>query len=172
MSFQAPPAQFIAALESIRRIEIPHNVTLKEISAPRSLAPYSAGIAIDSSETNCTLIILYDPAEPAAWQSRFRLILALNADIENSLATEQMLAQVAWSWLRETLDNAGAGYHSVSGTVTRVISESFGMKGMTPERGGLEIRASWSPYSEELTPHVEAICRLVDFISEQTGETG
>ena len=167
MTLLDPPAEFIAALESIRRADIAEAVACKEISAPRSLAPYSAGIAFDTPATNCTLIILYDASEPNGWQSRFRLVIALNADVENDMVAEEMLSQVAWSWLLESLDDAGAGYHSASGTVTRIISESFGMKGSNPERGQLEIRASWSPFSEELTPHIEAISQLVSFISEQ-----
>ena len=37
-----------------------------------------------------------------------------------------MLAAVGWSWLTEALEAHGASYATISGTVTRVSTESFG----------------------------------------------
>jgi hypothetical protein len=82
------------------------------------------------------------------------------------MITDPLLAGVGWSWLVEALEAHGAAYHSPSGTVTRVATESFG--GMADEGGSaqLELRASWTPLtatgptgfelSLDVAPHVEA----------------
>jgi hypothetical protein len=66
-----------------------------------------------------------------------------------------VLAEVAWSWLLEALDAAGAAYVAPSGTVTKVTSESFGTMSDEESTAQLEVRASWTPVGD-IGPHVEA----------------
>jgi hypothetical protein len=43
---------------------------------------------------------------------------------------------------------------AIGGTVTRVLSQSFGALAATPEAVDLEIRASWTPTDTELGFHL------------------
>jgi hypothetical protein len=67
-----------------------------------------------------------------------------------------MLTEVAWSWLVEALDERGAQSRAESGTVTRTASQSFGAIEDRPPSGDVEIRASWTPETPDIGPHLEA----------------
>ena len=67
-----------------------------------------------------------------------------------------MLTEVGWSWLLESLDERGALSRAESGTVTRTASESFGAIEDRPPSGDVEIRASWTPGSPDIGPHLHA----------------
>jgi hypothetical protein len=65
----------------------------------------------------------------------------------------------------EALVDHGAAYLAPSGTVTRVVSESFGGMADDDATAEIEIRASWSPASDvtggamagvDIAPHAEA----------------
>jgi hypothetical protein len=66
-----------------------------------------------------------------------------------------MIGQIGWTWLQEALDASGAEYAAVGGTVTRVVSESFGALSERPASVELEVRASWSP-QDDVARHVQA----------------
>ena len=55
----------------------------------------------------------------------------------------------------------GCGYHHLSGTVTRVLSETFG--GLVLQSNGteMEVRASWTPNTVDLSPHLGAWVALL-----------
>ena len=71
------------------------------------------------------------------------------SEIELDLVSDPLLAQVGWTWLVDALSAHGAVYTAVSGTVTRVATESFG--GMAEDGGTaqVEVRASWTPLPTE-----------------------
>ncbi len=135
---------------------------------PRKLAPYAAAIGATVHEPEPghasggrsapaleldpdteigwgSFVLLYDPAGQAGWAGPFRMIAYVRADLEPEIAAEPLIGQVGWSWLTEALDARVAGYRQVSGTVTRVVTEGFGVKQDQPVTTGFELRASWSP---------------------------
>jgi Protein of unknown function (DUF3000) len=148
---------------------------------PRRLAPFAAAIGAtvhdpDLSEETApgagedadaeigwgSFVLLYDPAGQTGWAGPFRIIAYIRADLEPEIAADPLVGQVGWSWLTEALDTRTTGYHQVSGTVTRVVTEGFGAKQAEPVATGFELRASWSPSGPgtplDLDGHVAAWC--------------
>jgi hypothetical protein len=164
----AEPAAFRDAVASMRAARLRHEVHTEPMPAPQRIAPYAAAISgdvdVDGTEMGTgRIILLHDPAGNDAWDGVFRCVAYARAEIDVELITDPLLADVGWSWLTEALDAHGASYHAVSGTVTRVATESYG--GMAEDGGTaqLEIRASWTPTgpalpagSLDVAPHVEA----------------
>lgn len=166
------PTAFRDAVASMRAARLRPEVHIEQMPAPQRIAPYAAALSADvwvGGEAEGTelgtgrIILLHDPAGNDAWDGVFRCVAYARAEIDLELITDPLLADVGWSWLIEALDAHGAAYHAVSGTVTRVATESYG--GMAEDGGAaqLEIRASWTPTgpalptgSLDVSPHVEA----------------
>ena len=164
------PPEFRDAVASMQSARLRPEVLCEEMPAPQRIAPYAFALSADVTVENTDvgtgrIILLHDPAGNDAWEGTFRCVAYARAEIDLELITDPMLAAVGWSWLTEALDAHGATYGAVSGTVTRVATESFG--GMSDEGGTaqLEIRASWTPWVPkdaaagtplDMAPHVEA----------------
>ncbi len=165
------PAEFRAAVESMRTAALRPEVFCEEMPAPQRIAPWSsalsADVTVDDEDLGTgRLILLHDPAGNDAWDGTFRCVAYVRADIDPELGSDPMLAAVGWSWLTEALEAHAATFHAASGTVTCVSTESFG--GMADEDGTaqVEIRASWTPDVDEddtldMAPHVEAWAELL-----------
>ena len=114
-----------------------------EIPAPRRVAPFAHAVeghldltslrtgtgAADEDEVEEAggrFVLLHDPDRPEAWDSDLRVIALVKAVVEPELAEDPMLAEVVWAWLGESLVAPDAPAHRLGGTVTRVVSESFG----------------------------------------------
>ncbi len=135
-------------------------VLCEEMPAPQRIAPFAAALSADvtvEGEDLGTgrLVLLHDPAGNDAWQGTFRCVAYARAEVPPDLALDPLLAEVAWTWLLESLEAHGAVVVVPSGTVTKVTSESFGQ--MSDEGGSaqIEIRASWTPLGD-IAPHAEA----------------
>lgn len=171
MSTLHPPAAFIEALESLRSLRLPAAVTVSEIEAPDHLAPYAAAMRFRVAglepirSASAFLVVLHDPAPQPGWDGTFRLIAHLHAEVEQEMVADPLLGQVAWSWLHSALQRAGAGYHAAAGTTTAVRSQSFGELALRGEEAQVELRASWTPRTAQLTPHAEAVAQLLAFIA-------
>jgi hypothetical protein len=166
----ASPPEFRVAVESMHAARLRPEVFCEEMPAPQRIAPYasalSADVTVDDTDLGTgRIILLHDPAGNDAWEGTFRCVAYARAEIELDLITDPMLASVGWSWLTEALEAHGATYVAMSGTVTRVATESFG--GMADDGGTaqIEIRASWTPCTPtdavpgtplDMAPHVEA----------------
>lgn len=160
------PPEFQAAVTSMQAARLRPEVLCEEMPAPQRIAPYAAALSADVTVEDTDLgtgrlILLHDPAGNDAWGGTFRCVAYARAEIEVDLITDPMLAEVGWSWLTDALAAHGATYSSPSGSVTRVATESFG--GMADEGGSaqIEIRASWTPVTDDddrldAAPHVEA----------------
>jgi hypothetical protein len=165
-SASAFPAEFRDAVASMRAARLRPEVFCEEMPAPQRIAPYAAALSADVTVDDTDLgtgriILLHDPAGNEAWDGTFRCVLYGRAEVDVEQAVDPLLAEVGWSWLTEALDAHGASYTAISGTVTRVATESFG--GMAEEGGTaqLEVRASWTPLATDertldMAPHVEA----------------
>ncbi|HEU5036263.1 MAG TPA: DUF3000 domain-containing protein [Nocardioides sp.] len=170
----AVPPEFRDAVATMRAARLRPEVFCEEMPAPQRIAPYasalSADVTVDDTDLGTgRIILLHDPAGNDAWDGTFRCVAYARAEVDVEQAIDPLLAAVGWSWLTEALDAHGASYAAISGTVTRVSTESFG--GMSDEGGTaqIEIRASWTPLipdavssvgpdlaTLDLAPHVEA----------------
>lgn len=157
------PAAFALAQEALRRVRARPEVLISEAPAPQRLAPFSvaltAEVVVDGADlATGRLVVLHDPAGQAAWHGVTRLVAYVKAECEPEMVADPLLPSVGWAWLGEALEGRGAAAVAMSGTVTRVASESFGGladagRGATAE---LELRASWTPVGDDLDLHVEA----------------
>ena len=171
-------ADFAKVLTALRDVRVRSDVRLTEVPAPTRIAPYAAALTadvIDPADPEGELatgrfVLLHDPAGPETWAGTWRVVTFARAALEPELAGDPMLSAVGWSWLTEALQAHGASYAAISGTVTRVSTESFG--GMADEGGTaqIEVRASWTPLQPDdapdlapldLAPHVEAWAELL-----------
>lgn len=155
------PAAFARAVATLRDASLRPEVSLEEAPAPQRLAPYAVSLALavdvaDEELATGRLVVLHDPAPPPAWEGDTRLVAYLRCSVEPELATDPFLAGVGWSWLTESLEQAGAAYRAAGGTLTRVQSEGFGSLA-GPLQAQLELRASWTPADEDLSAHLRAL---------------
>jgi hypothetical protein len=171
-----PAAAFQAGLDALRLTSFPNDVTIVETPAPKRLAPY--GIALtadlddpddpeaDESLASGRLVILHDPAGVDEWAGTTRAVLFLRALVDNEVAEDPMLPEVAWSWMSESLERHGADWREESGTVTRTSSQAFGGLAGNPAPGAVEIRASWT-FDGSLVAQVRA---WVDLLRVTAGQ--
>jgi hypothetical protein len=176
-TFRAAVGDLEAAME--RRREEQPELAFDNQPPPRKLAPYAAALGAtvqepppsrgrpgvpaqepDAGEIGWgSFVLLYDPAGREGWTGPFRVVVYLRADLEAEIAADPLVGQVGWSWLTEALDARTGGYRQPSGTVTRVVTEGFGVKDHEPVATSFELRASWSPVGrDDLGGHLAAWC--------------
>lgn len=164
VSVIAPSTEFTAAVASMRAASPRQELAISEIPSPAGLAPYSIAWAADvtparhdrdSDLGTGRFILLHDPSRPDAWGGRFRVVCFSQAPLETDIATDPLLAEVAWSWLVDALDAQGAAHHSLSGTATKILSTGFGELADQGDGAQIELRASWTPSDDEIGRHVE-----------------
>ena len=145
-------------------------LTIGEIPAPGSLAPNSIALSadvipaqhgIDSPLGTGRFVLLHDPSAPDAWGGEFRVVCFAQSPLDRDMAVDLFIADVAWSWLVEALDSAGAKYHAASGTATKILSTGFGELESQGDGAVIELRASWTPLDDEIGPHVEGWSELL-----------
>jgi hypothetical protein len=118
----------------------------------------------DETETELAtgrFILLHDPDGSDVWDGQFRIVTYIRAELEPEMGNDEMLGTVAWTWLVEALENHKAEYRAAGGTATRVLSESFGTLSERPGTIDIELRASWTPASSDVTAHLEAWSDMV-----------
>jgi len=152
-------------MSRLREATIRPEVVLTEVPAPSRIAPHAVAMGGDVVVRDVELatgrfVLLFDPDGQEAWDGRFRAVTFVRTALEADLGEDPLLAQVGWAWLEEALETAGAGYTAVGGTVTRVVSESFGALSERPDSVELEVRASWTPL-DDLARHVTAWSNLL-----------
>ena len=157
-----------SALDSLQSPVLRPEFTLEEVPAPQRLAPHSIALAVEAVDSDDEelavgrFIVLHDPEGQDTWDGTFRVVSFVRAPMESDVVTDDLFDEVAWSWLTDALSDAGAEFHNASGTVTRTVSRSFaGLEDRSTETD-LEIRASWSPDTEDLSLHMQAWLALVE----------
>lgn len=165
------PVDFLDALRSLRRVTVRPEVVLDEVPGPTRIAPYTAALtaevrtarrSVSASElASGRFVVLYDPAGQEAWDGRFRLVTLVRATLEHEVGEDPLLAEVAWSWFGDALASVGLDVHAAGGTVTRVLSQSFGALEKRAEQTELEIRASWTAADSDLGDHLRAWATLL-----------
>ncbi|MBV7293322.1 DUF3000 domain-containing protein [Corynebacterium sp. TAE3-ERU16] len=173
------PQLFNEAVESMHRARLRPEVTLGTIRPPQRLAPYSHavgleverptdgdGVATDSEgDAFGRLILLHDPGAEETWEGRMRLVAYIQADMDDSVAADPLLPDVAWDWLKESLGHSGAAYTNLGGTVTSTASVRFGDIGGPPRAFQVEMRASWTAVDDDLSGHVTAFGELLGHVA-------
>ena len=162
--FRAAVAAFEAGRDAVA--EVRDDITFEDHPAPRRLAPYATAMAAtayrDGAEAGTgRIVLLYDPAGQDGWTGPFRVVAQVDAEVEEEIAADPMLGEVGWSWLTDALNLHAPGYSAPSGTVTRVITEGFGVKEGDPPSTGFELRASWCPADADFGGDVAAWCDLI-----------
>ncbi|MDO5671978.1 MAG: DUF3000 domain-containing protein [Actinomycetaceae bacterium] len=160
---------FVAALNSLRELKPHSNVTVSEIPAPRNMAPFAAALSAETTHTDLAgrplgtgrLVILHDPRGQDGWNGEFRIISLVSADIDHDLGADPLAGEVAWSWLRESLDSNHAEHHDLVGSVTRELSDSFGGINLTSYAAAIDVRASWTPQGTDMIPHCTAWIHMI-----------
>ena len=170
-SLEGSPEPFRRAVAGLRAAILRPELVLEEAPAPQRLAPYAfamsadvfartrAGDPVDDGRDELAsgrFVLLHDPEGHETWQGTFRVVTFVRATMEAEFANDPVLPSVGWSWLTEALESGGVGYVAASGTVTRVLSESFGSMGDREPSAELEIRGSWTALDSRLGPHLEA----------------
>jgi hypothetical protein len=152
MAVEAPD-EFLAAVTRLRQARLRPEILMQEVPAPQRIAPHALALSaevVQEEEELATgrFVLLYDPSGQDAWEGTFRAVTFVRAALEPELGSDQLLAQVGWTWLQEALQAVDARYVAAGGTVTRVISESFGSLAERDPSVELELRASWSPLDD------------------------
>jgi hypothetical protein len=156
----ALPRPFRDAVAQLRAARLRPEIICEEMPAPQRIAPFSAALAadvvVDGDEVGTgRLVVLHDPAGNDTWGGTFRCVAYARAELTADFAADPVLADVAWTWLVEALEANDADHVAPSGTVTRVITESFGQMSDDGASAQLEVRASWTPLGD-LGVHVRA----------------
>ncbi|ADU48422.1 hypothetical protein Intca_1911 [Intrasporangium calvum DSM 43043] len=162
-------ADFAKVLTALRDVRVRSEVRLTEVPAPTRIAPFAAALTadvIDPADPDAELatgrfVVLHDPSGPETWDGTWRIVTFARAELEPELASDPMLGAVGWSWLTDSLRGRGVGWTAQAGTVTRVLSESFGGLADRDPSVEMEIRASWTPLGGELTEHLRAWADLL-----------
>jgi hypothetical protein len=162
----AVPEAFTRAIAGLRVAAPRPEILLEEIAAPRKLAPYAFALSATvlragEEVAGGRLILLHDPAGHDAWRGDLRLVTLVTAELESDLAGDPLLPAVAWTWLTDGLDQHGAAYTAIGGTITQTASARFGELAGPPPTADLEIRASWTPTSADLAGHLYGWCAML-----------
>jgi hypothetical protein len=164
MSAAEAPSEFVQALHALRDTRLRSEVRLSEVPAPTRIAPYAVALQAEVIKGHDEVgsgrfVLLHDPAAPEAWEGTFRVVTLTRANLESDLEDDPLLAEGAWSWVTETLD--AVPHHALGGTVTRVVSQSFGELASRSDDIEIEIRASWTPdcsAGEQLSAWATVLC--------------
>jgi hypothetical protein len=148
--------------------------TVESIRPPQRLAPYSYALSVDVTPlrgddrdgATGRLVLLHDPAGFEAWEGELRLVGYASAELSADMAGDPLLPQVGWSWLTDSLDERGARYTAVGGTVTQTTSTRFGDVHGPATTTALELRGSWTPVEADLRMHLLA---FVDMLAIAAG---
>ncbi len=162
------PAAFQAALEQLAAVRIRPEIELGELPAPARLAPWSHALSAsvmwggDRTESSSgRLILLYDPDGVVAWDGTLRIVIFLTAEVDDEIARDPLLPDVAWSWLTDCLDSSGAAYTALGGTVTSTSSTRFGDIAGPGRTDDLELRGSWTAADDRTGLHLAAFTELL-----------
>lgn len=161
------PEAFVRALASLRATPVRPDLRLHEVPGPARVAPYAAaltgsllrGTAGGEAEEELAdgrFIVLHDPAGQDEWEGTFRVVTLVRGEVDADMGSDPMLNEVAWTWTTDALTDHVGEVDVLGGTVTRVVSQTFGAMAEREGRVEIEIRASWTPRTADLGAHLLA----------------
>jgi hypothetical protein len=162
----AAPEAFTRAVAGLRAAAPRPEILIEEIAAPQRLAPFafalSATVLRDGEEVaSGRLILLHEPSGHDAWHGDLRLVTLVTAELEADLAGDPLLPAVAWTWLTDALEQHAAAHIAIGGTITQTTSNRFGELAGPAPTADLEVRASWTPTSDDLSAHLSGWCAML-----------
>lgn len=153
-------------MDSLRGHAFRSEIHIVQIPPPKRIAPWAVALQAEINDSatldsdhyrgNARFVLLYDPEGQPAWDGPFRIVAYASAPVDRSIGDDPMLSEVAWAWLTEALAIRGAEYHNLTGTVTRLYNETFGGDALLAARTEIELRASWSPDTSDVSQHLQA----------------
>jgi len=154
------PEEFLDVSARLRSTPMRPEIVIDTMPAPKRIAPYAVALsaeALSDGEELATgrFVVLHDPSAPEAWAGTYRIVTFVRAELEPEVGSDPMLGQVGWSWLEDALTAGQAEYTAAGGTVTRVVSESFGALAERGSTAEIEVRASWTPLGDPVI-HLQA----------------
>lgn len=146
-------AAFAEAIASLHAARVRPEIRLAEAPAPQRVAPAAVALTAEvfpvaGAENELAtgrFVLLHDPSRPEPWEGAWRIVTFARAELEPEVAADPVFAGVGWAWLLDALQGRSVTFRAEAGTVTRVVSESFGTLADRAASVDLEIRASWSP---------------------------
>ena len=115
---------------------------------------------LDADRTTELMTVNIGPHHPAT-HGVLRLVAYARAELDPDIADDPLLNEVGWSWLTEALEESGADYRALGGTVTHTSSARFGDISGPARSDDIELRASWTPTDSDMTAHAAAFCALL-----------
>ncbi|WP_366146504.1 DUF3000 domain-containing protein [uncultured Pseudokineococcus sp.] len=137
---------------SLRAARTRPEVRLAEVPAPARVAPFAVALSADvvragddDDLATGRFVLLHDPAGQEAWEGDLRVVTFARAELDPETGGDPLLGDVGWSWFVDALADGGVEHTAAGGTVTRVLSDSYGSLAEREPTVELEVRASWSP---------------------------
>jgi len=168
----AEDARWQTAVSTLRLPHVRPELVIEEVPAPNRLAQFAIALAVDAVSSldedlaSGRFVVLHEPDGQPTWNGDFRVVTFVKAPLESDVLIGDMFDEVAWTWLVESLQDHGADMHNLSGTVTRTVSRSFADLRDREIQTDLEIRASWTPDSEDLSTHIKAWLGLIEICAD------
>jgi hypothetical protein len=128
----------------------PARISMSVGPSPQRLAPHALTLLADVMDAEDTIgsgrfVLLHDPAGHPGWRGTWRVVCYLRADVEEHMAADPLLPDVAWSWMTEAWGAHSVAFGDESGTVTCNQSRPFGEIGDRVPTADIEVRVSWTP---------------------------
>ena len=171
------PEVFRRAVDGLSSVSTRTEIALGPIRPPQQLAPFTYALGAEVTSTDDVdafgrLILLHDPDGHEAWDGTLRLVAYVQAEVDEALAEDALLPEVAWSWLVDSLAESGAATTALGGTVTATSSMRFGDIAGPRRTHQVELRASWTVLGSgsqdtgpggghDLARHAVAFCSLL-----------
>lgn len=175
MTSAVEPEPFREAVAAMNGVSVRPEIELGPIRPPQRLAPFSYALGAEVKHPDLEivpersegdafgrLILLYDPEGSDAWDGTIRLVAYIQADLDSHEAIDPLLPEVAWSWLAEALDSHTEHMTALGGTVTATTSVRYGDISGPPRAHQLELRASWTSTTPDVSAHVKAFCDVLE----------
>ncbi|MCP2203368.1 Protein of unknown function (DUF3000) [Lentzea flava] len=160
------PEIFRRAVGTLKSVRHRPEIELTEVRPPQRLAPWAYALTAEvtgpSDELSTgRLVLLHDPDGDEAWGGVLRVVAYVRVELDHELASDPLLPEVGWSWLTEALEQSGARFTALGGTVTQTSSARFGDIAGPARTDDLELRASWTALDGELAEHGTAFYELM-----------
>ena len=164
------PDVFRAVVRALETARFRPEIALSRIAPPRGLAPHAISFAADvghpptarGAEPDLApreapapgrFVVLYDESCPEPWQGPFRIVSWFRSRMDTEMGRDELLTDVSWSWLTDTLSEHGAQFTAEGGTASRIVERHYGSLTDRADVAQVEVRASWTPVPRTGIPH-------------------
>jgi hypothetical protein len=165
--------EFATRLAPIGTLPERSEIQLTQIPAPKGIAEEAVAVSAEVIHAEHSeadrgvgrLVICRDSSYPAGWNSDYRIILYAKSPVDLDMGKDDVVDELPWNWLMDSLEVKSANFHSEAGTTTRILSTGHGSLSAQSQHAEIEIRASWAPEDEDFSKHLDSFQRLMALIS-------